>query len=103
MTNLKWAFEIIIMPIVISYLSVYLDQLWHAKRDFGRTYARTIAIGRRAEEMPEKMTIDALFDATVSELRYTAELCGRHHDQVYNDLMRDFPNSPGLAKRYLVL
>jgi|SRR5271157_5862955 len=84
-------FHDIIMPGAISYLSVYLDQLWHARREFATAYARAVSLGKDSMRLPEKNTIRALFDSALFELQYRSEQAGKDYIPVLWQLERDVP------------
>lgn len=88
-----WSFLIhdIAIPAGISYLSVYLDQKWHAIREFKAAYAKARSFGKDSMRLPDKMTLDALFTASLSELKYRTEQANKSYDDVLYDLERDVP------------
>jgi hypothetical protein len=88
-----WSFLIhdILIPAGISYLSVYLDQKWHASREFKAAYAKARSFGLDSMRLPDKQTLDALFTASLSELQYRSVQAGKNYLDVLYDLERDVP------------
>lgn len=88
-----WSFVLhdLAIPIMVSYLSVYLDQKWHAIREFKSAFARTRSLGTDSNRYPEKVTLDALFAASLSELQYRSDQAGKNFQDVLWDLERYFP------------
>jgi hypothetical protein len=84
-------FHDLVMPGAVSYLSVYLDQMWHARREFATAYARAVSMGKDSMRLPEKNTIRALFDSALFELQYRSEQAGKPYIPVLWDLERDIP------------
>lgn len=81
----------ILIPAGISYLSVYLDQKWHATREFRTAYARAVSLGKDSVRLPEKATIRALFDSALFELQYRSEQANRGYITVLFQLEKDVP------------
>jgi len=81
----------IALPAGISYLSVYLDQKWHAMREFKAAYAKARSFGKDSLRLPDKMTLDALFTAALSELKYRSEQANIDYEEVLVELERDIP------------
>jgi len=81
----------ILLSVCVSYLSVWLDQRWHAAREFKAAYARTRSLGRASTRMPEKVTLDALFTSALSELKYRSEQAGKDFEDVLVQLEGDVP------------
>lgn len=79
------------IPFGIAYLSVYFDQKWHATREFKAAYAKTRSLGKDSLRLPEKMTIDALFTMSLSELEYRSKQAGKDYEEVLCELERDVP------------
>jgi len=84
-------FHDLVMPGAISYFSVYLDQMWHARREFATAYARAVSLGKDSIRLPEKNTIRALFDSALFELQYRSEQAGKSYAQVLWQLELDVP------------
>lgn len=82
----RYIIEFILLPIVISLLSVWLDQQWHAKRDFGRAYARSKSYAQGVIEHPDKVTLEHLYVASLAELNYVCSITGRDYDKVVKQL-----------------
>jgi hypothetical protein len=81
----------IAIPAGISYLSVYLDQKWHANREFKAAYAKARSFGKDSLRLPDKTTLDALFTASLSELKYRSEQAGKDYEDVLWQLELDVP------------
>lgn len=84
-------FHDIVMPGAISYLSVYLDQMWHARREYATAYARAVSMGKDSLRLPEKNTIRALFESALFELQYRSEQANKSYVQVLWQLEVDIP------------
>lgn len=96
--SIIWRFLVhdIAMPGAISYFSVYLDQMWHARREFKACYARSKALAEKSVRLPDKMTIMTLFTAALYELQYRSEQDGKKYETVVATLKREVP---GLEER----
>ena len=84
-------FHDIVMPGLVSYLSVYLDQMWHARREYATAYARAVSMGKDSLRLPEKNTIRALFESALFELQYRSEQANKSYIQVLMQLETDIP------------
>jgi hypothetical protein len=87
--GIRYTIEFILLPIVISLLSVWLDQLWHASREFGKAYAKAKSYAIGVVEHPDKVTLDHLYIASLAELQYVCSITGRDYDQVVMQLQNE--------------
>lgn len=72
----------IILPIVIAYGVLIIDQKWHAKQEYQRAFSRALSLGVDSKRHPEKVTLEALFMAAEAELEYAAEQLGKDYKKV---------------------
>lgn len=91
MSILSFLIHDIAIPAGISYLSVYLDQKWHAEREFKSAYAKARSLGKDSLRLPDKMTLDCMFASALAELKYRSEQAGKDYDKVLLQLENDIP------------
>jgi hypothetical protein len=76
----------VILPLLLAYGVLKMDQYWHGKQEFNRAYARAVSLGVDSRKHPEKVTLEALFMASEAELEYATENIGRDVNQIFKEL-----------------
>lgn len=79
----------VILPLVIAYGVLRVDQYWHGKMEFNRAYARSLSLGIDSKKHPDKVTLEALFIASKAELEYACTLVKRNFVSIMVELNRD--------------
>lgn len=72
----------IVLPIVIAYGVLVIDQKWHARQEYKRAFSRALSLGVDSKRHSEKVTLEALFMAAEAELEYAAEQLGKDYNKV---------------------
>ena len=86
MSNFELIMSSVVIPIVISYGVLWIDQRWHGKNEYSRAFARSVSLGVNCKKHPDKITLEALFVASEAELQYACGLINKDFKEALNDV-----------------
>ena len=85
--TIQFLIQNILLPIIISWGVLVVDQKWHGKQEYNRAFSRALSLGVDSRRHPLKVTLEALFMAAQAELEYASEQIGKDYKKVEADLM----------------
>ena len=83
---ITFAIQNVILPIIIAYGVLWIDQQWHGKMEYNRAFYRSVSLGVNSKKHPEKFTLEALFIASEAELEYACGLMNKEFKQAVREV-----------------